>query len=56
VPDCWLLICVSNERTQGAKHFRLAAFPWVRLWFDQLFCRSAKSLPSARQASAVRFL
>ncbi len=23
----------SNERTQGAKHLRLAAFPWVRLLF-----------------------
>ncbi|MEK1893571.1 MAG: hypothetical protein AAAB20_09905, partial [Rhizobium sp.] len=35
---------ISNERTQGAEHQHLAAFPWVRLSFDRHSYRSAKSL------------
>jgi hypothetical protein len=38
------VIEVSNERTQGAEHHHLAAFPWVRLSFDRHSHRSAKSL------------
>ncbi|MBP2445575.1 hypothetical protein JOH51_003014 [Rhizobium leguminosarum] len=39
-----LTMVVSNERTQGAEHQHLAAFPWVRLSFDRHSHRSAKSL------------